>query len=44
MFETVEQRIQRGNMEAQGTAGAVFDELADVVTVARLVLEQGENE
>src|SRR4029077_12068638 len=44
IFEPVEQRIERGNMEAQDAARALFDELSDVVTVARLILEQRENQ
>src|ERR1700726_2962413 len=40
IFEPVEQRIKRGNMEAQDAARALFDELSNVVTVAGLVLEQ----
>jgi len=42
LFEAVEQGIQRSDVEAQAAPGTGFDELPDVVTVARLVLEQRE--
>jgi len=42
IFEPVKQRIQRGDVEAQHAAREAFDELSDVVAVARLILEQGE--
>src|SRR5580698_11296436 len=34
LFEPVEQGIKRGDVELQYTLGALFDELADLVTVA----------
>ena len=44
LFEAVEQRVEGGNVEAQGAAGAELNQLGDVVAVAGLVFEQGEDE
>src|SRR5262245_3293755 len=40
-FETVQQRIEGGDVEAQGSFRAQFNQLADVVAVSRLILDQG---
>src|SRR3974377_284165 len=44
ILEPVEQRIQRSDVEPQLAPRAAFDELPDIVTMARLVLEKRENQ
>jgi hypothetical protein len=43
-FETVEERVERGDVELESAAGAELDELGDIVAVAGLVFEKGEHE
>src|SRR5215207_4121511 len=43
-LQTVEQRVERRDVEAQHAARALLDEVADVVAVARLVLDEREDE
>lgn len=43
LLDPIEHWIERGDAEFHGTGGALLDQLADVVTVAGLVLEQGED-
>src|SRR5688500_12625584 len=43
-FEAVEQRVERGDVEAEHAARALLDEAADVVAVPRLVFDQREDE
>jgi hypothetical protein len=39
LFEPIEQRIKRGDIELEQTFRALFDELADLVTVAWAMLD-----
>src|SRR5262249_47449083 len=44
LLETVEERVQRGDVEADHAAGAGGDELRDLVAVARAGLDEREDE
>jgi hypothetical protein len=44
VLEAVEERVEGGDAEFDGAAGAGFDELGDFVTVALLCFEKGEDE
>src|ERR1035438_7774003 len=44
LFQPVEQRIKRGDIELEHAIRSLFDLLADLVPVARTVLDQGQNE
>src|SRR5262245_11571976 len=44
LLEAIQQRVERGDAELENAARARFDQLAQVVTVARLVLDQRENQ
>src|SRR5439155_8258887 len=43
-LEPVEQRVERGDVEAEDPAGARVDQLPQLVAVAGLVLEEGEDQ
>src|SRR6266545_4508428 len=43
-LEPMEQGIERRHVKAQRAAGARLDQLGDVVAVARLIFEQGEDQ
>src|SRR5262245_10811018 len=43
-FETVEQRIERRDAELEHAAGAQLDQLAEVITMPRLVFNEGEDQ
>jgi hypothetical protein len=43
-FEAVEQWVERGNIEFEETLRALFDQLADLITVAWAVLDEREDE
>src|SRR5262245_42146418 len=44
LLESIEQRIEGGDAEFQDAARSRLDELAEVVAVTRLVLEQRQNQ
>src|ERR1051325_6610731 len=44
LLEAVEQRVERGDVEAEDAAGAGLDQLPQLVAVAGLVLQQGEDQ
>src|SRR6187549_286928 len=44
LLEAVEERVEGSDVEAEAALGAVLDELADLVPVARARLEEGEDE
>src|ERR1051325_314041 len=44
LLESVEQRVQRRDAELQQAAGSQFDQLAQLVAVARLVFEERQDE
>src|SRR5262245_59662208 len=44
LLEAIQQRIQRRDAELQHTARARFDQLAEVVAVARLILDERQDE
>src|SRR6185436_16530169 len=44
LFEPVEQGIERRGVEPEGALGLTGDQLADLVAVAGLVLEEGEDD
>src|SRR5258708_3294577 len=44
LLEPVQQRIERGDAELQHAARPRFDQLAEVVAVTRLVLDERQNE
>src|SRR4051812_25925729 len=43
-LEPVEEGIERGDVEPKGAVGAGLDELADLIAVARPLLDQGEDQ
>src|SRR5579871_1563359 len=44
LFKAVQQRIKGGHVEAEGATGTRFDQFANVITMARLVFDQGEDQ
>src|SRR5262245_18858495 len=44
LLEAIQQRIERRDAELQHTARARFDQLAEVVAVARLILDERQDE
>src|SRR5580692_11051489 len=44
LLKPVEKRVERSDMEAQGSCRSCFDQLANVIPVAGLLLQQRENE
>jgi len=44
LFQAIEQRIERGHVEAQSAAGALLDEFADFIAVARPSFQQGKDQ
>src|SRR6516164_11455602 len=44
VLEPVQQGIERGNVKIERAAGAQLDEFANVVTMAGLFVQQGENQ
>src|SRR5215213_2587863 len=44
LLQAVEQRVERGDVEAQDAPRAPLDQVADVVAVPRLLFDQRENE
>src|SRR5512146_3506449 len=44
LLQPVKQRIKRGDVETNGPAGLVLNELADLIAVARPRLQQGEDQ
>src|SRR4051794_33521088 len=43
-FEAVQQRVERSDVEAEGAAGADLDQFRDVIAVARLGFQEGEDQ
>jgi len=43
-FQAVEHWVERGHVETNGAAGALLDEFADFVAVARASFDERENE
>src|SRR5262249_47027426 len=43
-FQAIQQRVQRGDLEANSALGSLFDELAELIAVPGPVLDQREDE